>query len=65
MKPHTFRPVPFFFGLFFLALAAMWGLWQADLIATVDLRFLAPFAVIVIGALGLVAALASARKETS
>lgn len=65
MNPHTFRPIPFAFGLLFLALAGAWGLWQADVINAVDLRYVGPMAIIGIGALGLVAALASARKESS
>lgn len=63
MKRHDFRPVPFLFGLVFLAVAGVWAAAVAGWIESMDLRLVGPISIIVIGSLGLIAAIGSARRS--
>lgn len=64
MTAHAFRLTPFLFGLAFLATAAVWALWEIEVIALTDLRFVGPALLVLAGLAGVVATIASTRNQS-
>ena len=63
MKRHAFRWDAAVFGLFFLAVIGQWAVWEHDVLSPDDVAYLAAGVLIVLGLVGIVATVVSARSD--
>ena len=63
MNRHPFRWDALVFGLFFLAVLGEWAVWEQNLLDQADLAFTAAAALIVLGVVGILATVVSARSS--
>ncbi len=62
MKRHAFRWDAVAFGLFFLAILGQWAVWEQDMLSPDDLGYIVAGALILLGLVGIVATVVSARS---
>jgi hypothetical protein len=63
MNRHPFRWDALAFGLFFLAVLGQWAVWDRDLLGPDELAYVAAAVLIVLGVLGIVGTVISARPN--
>ena len=64
MRRHEADAVSLVFGLLFLGLAVAWALASANVVDIRDLRFAAPVALVVAGAIGFAMSLRRGHRES-